>query len=543
MERQGLTRRLRAWACALMLAPIPLWAQLPSECLLIVNGSSPEALRVANHYIALRAFPAERILVLEPPDAFFRNGDGSTRWTVPEAAAREHLLKPVLARLEELDDPSPAALLLTPDWPTRVRIRESPALSVTFFLGARGQAVPAEQVKTGRAITPWFTHPGDVKEKRARLRRYPAPELRNGPHPAAMLGVLHEPLDTGAIVAALRRAREADFTSPNGSVAIVTNADVRTTARLDQFEPAKASLEAKGVDVRLGARGMELPRRLIGVMTGAAKVDVSPYRGRLVPGSFAEHLTSHAATFDTAGQTKLTEWIAAGAAGSVGTVTEPLSIWMKFPMAAVFERYRVGNTLLEALTQSIASPVQALIVGDPLCRPWAESMKDLELKTSWKEQDLVVTADGAPSGAEFHLFANGERVPGDGPSWTLRPTAETTGPELELVLHARYLWAPPRIGSVRHRVDTPFPETLNLKAKVRGGNLEVEARGDGELMQWDVFAGGRALASESTSGKRHRMEIPLDRVGAGPVALRARGVTARGRVALSGLVDLDLPSR
>ena len=62
---------------------------------------------------------------------------------------------------------------------------------------------------------------------------------------------------------------------------------------------------------------------------------------------------------------------ALGAAGSSGTVTEPFLIEAKFPTPNMHVHYARGSSLAEAYYQAVASPYQLLIVGDPLCQPWA----------------------------------------------------------------------------------------------------------------------------------------------------------------------------
>jgi hypothetical protein len=60
-----------------------------------------------------------------------------------------------------------------------------------------------------------------------------------------------------------------------------------------------------------------------------------------------------------------------GAAAASGTVTEPYAIQIKFPYATIQLHYARGCSLAEAFYQSVYAPYQLLIVGDPLCRPWA----------------------------------------------------------------------------------------------------------------------------------------------------------------------------
>ena len=71
------------------------------------------------------------------------------------------------------------------------------------------------------------------------------------------------------------------------------------------------------------------------------------------------------------GQTKLSEFLRYGAAGSSGTVIEPLATPQKFPHPFVHVHYARGCSLAESFYQSIYGPFQTLIVGDALCQPFA----------------------------------------------------------------------------------------------------------------------------------------------------------------------------
>ena len=93
---------------------------------------------------------------------------------------------------------------------------------------------------------------------------------------------------------------------------------------------------------------------------------------RFLPGAVGDHLTSQGGVLpDGAGQMPATDWLAAGATASYGTVEEPCNFSDKFPQVSVLlSHYRRGETLIEAYWKSVRSPGQGLFVGEPLARPW-----------------------------------------------------------------------------------------------------------------------------------------------------------------------------
>jgi len=116
-------------------------------------------------------------------------------------------------------------------------------------------------------------------------------------------------------------------------------------------------------------------------------------------------------------QTPLTEFLRYGAAGASGTVFEPYSIADKFPSPMIQVHYARGCTLAEAFYQSVYGPYQLLIVGDPLCRPWAnipqvevpglEAGQTVSGKLSLKPS---ATVPGGSKVGRFELFVDGWRI-------------------------------------------------------------------------------------------------------------------------------------
>lgn len=177
-------------------------------------------------------------------------------------------------------------------------------------------------------------------------------------------------------VDSLRRSAAADGSAPSGTVYFMSNQDVRSTTREPLFASAAQALNDLGVksEIVVGTIPRNRPD-VAGAMVGAASFQWGPSQSTILPGAICEHLTSFGGAMrETAGQTPFTEFVRYGAAGSSGTVVEPFSIQAKFPDPFLHVHYARGCSLAESFYQSVFGPYQLLIVGDPLCQPWARSL-------------------------------------------------------------------------------------------------------------------------------------------------------------------------
>ena len=216
------------------------------------------------------------------------------------------------------------------------------------------------------------------------------------------------------ILAYLRAAASADGTKPDGTVYICRNGDVRSRAREPFFAPLVRALGRLGRKVEILDAGKDgqngvLPvgkDDVIGAVIGSAGVRWQSGKSRILPGAIVEHLTSFGAHFGTGSQTKLTEFMRYGAAGSSGTVVEPLAIHAKFPNPMIHAFYAEGCSLAEAFYQSIGGPYQLMVVGDGLCRPFAEFIPvRAEAPAAPWSGEVEIEAKGR--GESFELFVDG----------------------------------------------------------------------------------------------------------------------------------------
>lgn len=174
-------------------------------------------------------------------------------------------------------------------------------------------------------------------------------------------------------IESLKRAKQADSTHPLGGFYFSSTTDVRTTTRKPNFALAVEELKKLGFDAEIIYQALPTNQpAVLGAQLGAPNFDWAGCSSKLVPGAIVENLTSLGGVMTSPNsQTPLTHLIAAGAAGSSGTVTEPYSVQFKFPTPLLYVHYAQGLSLAEAFYQSVTGPYQLLIVGDPLCQPFS----------------------------------------------------------------------------------------------------------------------------------------------------------------------------
>ena len=172
----------------------------------------------------------------------------------------------------------------------------------------------------------------------------------------------------------LARSAPADGTHPKGTIYFMQNSDIRSTVRDAGFPEAVKKLQALGVAAEILQGTLpENKSDVQGVMTGVKNFDWKAAHSTILPGAICEHFTSSGGDLRTHGdpQTPLCDWLRYGAAAASGTVTEPYSLHYKFPAPMLQVHYARGCTVAESYYQSVLCPYQLLVVGDPLCRPWA----------------------------------------------------------------------------------------------------------------------------------------------------------------------------
>ncbi|BBM83954.1 TIGR03790 family protein [Candidatus Uabimicrobium amorphum] len=179
------------------------------------------------------------------------------------------------------------------------------------------------------------------------------------------------------IVDLLRNAAKIDATNPQGTFYFYKNNNVRSTTRHNVFPAVCKALQS--IQQKTQIVDGTIPQNkndILGVVIGTAKFNWGKANNRIIPGAICEHLTSFGGRMEEfAGQTPISELLRHGATGSSGTVMEPFAIQSKFPTPWIHYYYASGCSLGEAFYQSVQGPYQLLILGDPLCQPWAKPIE------------------------------------------------------------------------------------------------------------------------------------------------------------------------
>jgi uncharacterized protein (TIGR03790 family) len=338
----------------------------PHEVLLLVNDRSPDSVEIGREFARLRGIPESNVVRLDI-------GAAGSQFEITPADFARLIWQPAEAAVKarKLDDHI-LAWVYSVDFP--LRVRADPPLSIQGLTFLRNRMPDGRTVEKGTAVSALYAGPdgeGEGSHCSQSLDFSVEWRGRELPLPSMMLGYMGERGNTKEqIKKSLNRGASSDGTAPTGTVFFVKSDDIRSRCREWQYVPAKVELGVLRVSSAITTTFPKGCPGVMGLMMGTDTVNAEQ-GNTYMPGCVAEHLTSAAGDFPAAHQTKLSAWIAAGATASAGTVTEPYSTWTKFPSARLYVHYAGGCTLIESYFQAIRCPLQIVLVGDPLARPWA----------------------------------------------------------------------------------------------------------------------------------------------------------------------------
>jgi uncharacterized protein (TIGR03790 family) len=549
----------------------------PENVFLVVNSNSWASRTIANHYAAWRRIPASHIFLLKWDDGFA---------TVGVEQFRQGILQPVLKAIsarrlgEQIDtivysSDLPYAVNLAGDFPgdnLRARGQQLGSINGMTYLADLVMARNTEYVK------PTANHYFQLAGVNTRAFRHalgwgagglPSPNTGRRYYLSTMLAVTSgrgNSLDEA--LRYLRRSVLADGTHPPGTIYFVRNGDIRsaTRHRHNAFDNAVNQLRRLGVRAETVEGVMPTRKRDVqGAMMGKSNLRWPQSASRIMPGAICEHLTSYGGRMvdssQSEGQTRLSELLRYGAAAASGTVSEPYARQSKFPTPMIHVHYARGSTVAEAFYQSVAGPFQLLIVGDPLCRPWATiplvSVDGLEANATvsglLELQPKAKMAQGKQVD-HFELFVDGRRLGRSRLGETLRldTTVLADG-------HHQLRVVAVEASPIRSQGRAIVPLVVNNHDRTcRLTSTSMSKSGNkirwGQPLRLRVFSPGssqiliyhnRELVGR-IKGASGQVTVDARPLGYGPIQLVALGLGAGGRrpFALSAPLNIEvLPSR
>lgn len=426
------------WACRLLFAASCLLGVAgllyagggPENLLLVVNSAEAASQTIANHYVQLRSIPPTNVVYLD-----WRGSEPQ----IDVNTFREKILRPIVNQIDSRNLTSqidyvvysssfPTAVDFNSDLPEDVRKNQAfqfpigSLTGLTYFLrpvmAKEGllyagltanrymrlrESLDGVTFEIPRASPPNKFEDGVIPQNPPqRLLDPVGKDFSVGSHGfrgwygwgpsgelmedggtryllSTILGVTYGRGNSlPEILKYLQQSATADGTHPQGTIYYMDTGDVhRSGPRRAGFDLAVALLKQLGVAAAI-ARG-DIPQNrpdVQGLLTGVPDFNWGASGSVIRPGAICENLTSFGGDFDPHQlQTPLSVFLRFGAAGASGAVAEPFSIQNKFPYPLIQVHYARGCTLAEAFYQSVYAPYQLLIVGDPLCRPWANIPK------------------------------------------------------------------------------------------------------------------------------------------------------------------------
>lgn len=325
----------------------------------VVNQRHPDSVELGNYFCEKRAVPPQNVVRITSWTG------GNITWN--RAECQSHLVQPLVSALADRKLTNQIDyVLLSMGIPYQVwdatGVNSTTSL---LFYGFR----PDDGTST---YGPSCTLPDEATNKFAfaeDMFRSVSPLALSGPSFLATM-------ITADNLAAARKVVDSgvsgDGSFPSQVAWLVRTSDGARSVRHELFDNAifDARIRGSPTIVRTNLDSPALLTNMLGLQTGRVRVDLAP--DAFVPGAMADNLTSFGGMlFLDTGHTTLLSFLAAGAAGSYGTVIEPCNYTAKFPNPENYFYQARGFSIAECYYMSIAHPRQGLIVAEPLSAPFA----------------------------------------------------------------------------------------------------------------------------------------------------------------------------
>lgn len=561
-----MAKVLKIFVCVLF-ASVAVQAQMPHEVLLLVNRNSQPSLLAANTFAAARQIPKMNMVYLDIPASAY----GGAATVTPEEFTKL-IWDPANAAAQARGiDQQILAWVYSVDFPIRVKTDASDRkqMSVGGLTFLRNKLPGPSLVEEGKYLSKLFAGPNErlkislpglslgMQKNGLGMGATVPPEvayLQAGlgermPLPSMMLGYIGEKgTDMQTVLNTIARGQWSDHRGQRQGFYFVPSDDVRSKCREWQYAPAVEELKQRGIQAVVTTNFPAGAQNVMGLMMGAETADPSAIKS-FAPGAMAEHLTSWSAEFQKP-QTKTTEWLKAGATASAGSVVEPYSNANKFPSARFYVHYASGCTMLESFYQSIACPLQNLLVGDPLAKPYAVplSVDVLGADRIVRDFTYVAQAKCRETGAQFlySFLLDGKEIaaPSEEPSVYLRVIKLADGyHELRAVARIKHL--------VQFSASTDKPFTIDRMGRsvtilpdvVKIGKYEHVVKtsiGGTEMPVRLRLVSGELLLDEKPYMPDAELVLDELLVGEGPNHIRVIAVYADGMEVSSAPVGFEI---
>jgi uncharacterized protein (TIGR03790 family) len=327
--------------------------------IVVVNQNSTNSVQLGNDYCEARGVP--------PQNVFRLTGwtGGSITWSSSDFQTR--LLNPLLAMLAARGLARQAEfVLLSMDIPYRV-VNGASQNSTTsaLFYGFKTNTTPPAGLPVTCSLP-------DASANSYVYSELPWDEAEPDTAPTnSFLAMMLTDTNLAGAELILNRGVAGDSSFPTQTVVLAQTPDTARTVRYVEFDNAILDSRVRGDNslVWLDTSSTSFTN-LLGLLTGLAALSLPV--NAFVSGALGDSLTSFGGDIlENSGQTSLLAFLNAGAAASYGTVVEPCNYLQKFPDPMDYFYQNRGFSVAEAYYQSVQNPYQGLLVGEPLCAPFA----------------------------------------------------------------------------------------------------------------------------------------------------------------------------
>jgi hypothetical protein len=360
----------------LLAGPVALAGGTSENALLIIDPTDANSLYVGNYYKNARNLPDSNVLYMRAAapgySAFVSTIQAGFWGTLTQRGIRDHVDYVVLAPLNVFAVAAPNSNISNV-------CQGNPltefSITAAFELAQMSTAVIWNPLSATAANSPFGgTTSGAYPSGNPALAFHAQQGYVSGVPSSAsnaqslyissLLGYTQRPVGNSVsdLTRMIDRSVAADGTKPAGTFYFMNNmADAARNSRACgsftcgttpfDYDSTAASIVSLGgsAQVLSGVLPPQGTSGVMGVMSGFDTANIGAAGLGLVPGGFADELTSFEGVLDgSGGQTTVESWISAGASGSEGAVQEPCAYVTKFPSPDFQKYYFQGMSLGEA---------------------------------------------------------------------------------------------------------------------------------------------------------------------------------------------------